>query len=70
LFLAGKDRELVSRLQARMMALADEERFEEAMRHRDVIAAVKSYSRASPWSTYASAIATCGRSTARASAAP
>jgi len=42
LFLAGKDRELVSRLQARMMALADEERFEEAMRHRDVIAAVKS----------------------------
>ncbi len=42
LFLSGKDRELVSRLQTRMMTLAEDERFEEATHLRDLIAAVKS----------------------------
>ncbi|MDP2309903.1 MAG: excinuclease ABC subunit UvrC, partial [Pseudomonadota bacterium] len=42
LFLSGKNRELVARLQTRMMALADAERFEEATHLRDLMAAVKS----------------------------
>lgn len=42
LFLAGKDRELIARLQTRMMMLAEAERFEEATYVRDLMAAVKS----------------------------
>ncbi|MFZ5482521.1 MAG: excinuclease ABC subunit UvrC [Myxococcota bacterium] len=42
LFLAGKDRELVSRLQARMLDAAEHERFEEAARVRDLLKSVQS----------------------------
>ncbi len=42
LFLTGKDRELLVRLQERMTALADAERFEDAGRLRDVVIGVRS----------------------------
>ncbi len=41
LFLGGKDRELQGRLMTKMSAFADEERFEEAARVRDLLAAVR-----------------------------
>jgi len=42
LFLAGKNKELVTRLQARMFAAAEAEQFEEATRCRDLLASIKS----------------------------
>ncbi|MFN7143854.1 MAG: excinuclease ABC subunit UvrC [Myxococcota bacterium] len=42
LFLSGKDRELVGRLQDRMLAAAEAEKFEEATRYRDLITTLRS----------------------------
>ena len=42
LFLAGKDRELLGRLERRMGELADAERYEDAIRVRDLIATLRS----------------------------
>lgn len=42
LFLSGKDKELVGRVQARMLEAAEAERFEEAGRHRDLLVTLKS----------------------------
>jgi excinuclease ABC subunit C len=41
LFLAGRSDELTARLEGRMMALAEQERFEEAARARDLLRAVR-----------------------------
>jgi excinuclease ABC subunit C len=42
LFLAGKDKELVARIQARMMEAAEAERFEDATRYRDLLTTLRS----------------------------